>query len=87
MLVVTFFLITFRAPAQHKGGNKVSARDDIQTVTSVVNEKPAERWEEYFISGNGIMGVMVAGEPYNETVVIYDTRKDCKKRALAKLKM
>jgi alpha-L-fucosidase 2 len=70
VLLGTIFLVTFRAPAQHKGGNKGSAGDDIQTVTSVVNEKPAERWEEYFISGNGTMGIMVGGEPYNETIVI-----------------
>ncbi len=31
------------------------------------------KWEEYLISGNGTMGVMVAGYPYNDTVVFNHT--------------
>ena len=31
------------------------------------------KWEEYLLSGNGTMGVMVAGEPYNDTIVFNHT--------------
>lgn len=34
------------------------------------SERPARTWEESLVTGNGIMGVMVAGRPYSESVVI-----------------
>ena len=36
--------------------------------------KPAARWEEAFLSGNGRMGVMMYGKPYDETVVLNHCR-------------
>lgn len=37
------------------------------------SKKPATKWEEYLLSGNGIMGVMVAGNPYDEKIVFNHT--------------
>lgn len=37
------------------------------------SERPAERWEEYLVSGNGCMGLMVAGDPYREAQVFNHT--------------
>jgi len=34
------------------------------------SERPAKTWEEYLVSGNGTMGLMVAGEPYDEVHVL-----------------
>lgn len=34
------------------------------------SEKPAERWEDALLSGNGTMGIMVMGEPYDETIIV-----------------
>lgn len=33
------------------------------------SNRPAQKWEESLVTGNGIMGVMVAGNPYNESIV------------------
>jgi len=33
------------------------------------SERPAATWEEYLVSGNGTMGLMVAGNPYDEKLV------------------
>ena len=33
------------------------------------SSRPALRWEESLVTGNGTMGVMVAGNPYNEAIV------------------
>lgn len=32
--------------------------------------KPAPHWEDALLSGNGIMGIMVFGEPHDETVIL-----------------
>lgn len=37
------------------------------------SEQPASKWEEYLLSGNGTMGTMVAGRPYNERIVFNHT--------------
>jgi len=34
------------------------------------SERPATTWEEYLVSGNGTMGLMVAGNPYDEKLVL-----------------
>lgn len=34
------------------------------------SDKPAARWEDALLSGNGTMGIMVMGEPYDETVIV-----------------
>jgi alpha-L-fucosidase 2 len=35
----------------------------------IYNTTPAERWEDAFVSGNGQSGVMVTGEPLDETII------------------
>lgn len=37
------------------------------------SERPATNWEEYLISGNGTMGLIVAGTPYNEELIMNHT--------------
>lgn len=37
------------------------------------SERPATTWEEYLVSGNGTMGLMVAGSPYDEKLVLNHT--------------
>lgn len=37
------------------------------------SNRPAASWEEYLVSGNGIMGLMLAGNPYNEVQVYNHT--------------
>lgn len=34
------------------------------------SKRPAKTWEEYLVSGNGTMGLMAAGYPYNEKLVM-----------------
>lgn len=34
------------------------------------SEKPAKKWQEALVTGNGEMGAMVWGDPYNERVVL-----------------
>jgi len=33
------------------------------------SQAPAKRWEDALISGNGIMGIMVFGDPSNEKII------------------
>jgi len=35
-----------------------------------VSSQPAQRWEEALVTGNGNIGVMVFGRPYEETLVV-----------------
>ncbi|MBQ2950157.1 MAG: glycoside hydrolase N-terminal domain-containing protein [Prevotella sp.] len=37
------------------------------------SNRPAMKWEEYLVSGNGTMGLMVAGNPNNEELVVNHT--------------
>lgn len=41
-----------------------------QPERGFVSWKPAPNWEDALLSGNGIMGTMVFGEPHNETVIL-----------------
>jgi alpha-L-fucosidase 2 len=41
---------------------------------TLVSEEPATRWEEALLTGNGNMGAMVFGRPYNETIVVNHCR-------------
>ncbi len=34
------------------------------------SEKPAEKWQEALITGNGQMGALVFGDPYNERIIL-----------------
>ncbi len=34
------------------------------------SSRPAQKWEESLVSGNGVMGAMVAGHPFKETIVL-----------------
>lgn len=34
------------------------------------SDRPAKIWEESLVSGNGIMGAMVMGDPYQESIVL-----------------
>lgn len=43
------------------------------TNLNFYSNRPALSWEEYLVSGNGIMGMMVAGNPYNEVQVYNHT--------------
>lgn len=49
-------------------GKSISNEPDEYFIGATSTE-PATRWEEAFLSGNGTMGVMVFGQPYQETVV------------------
>lgn len=51
-------------------GASVSAQDQ---NLGFYSNRPASSWEEYLVSGNGIMGLMVAGNPYNEVQVYNHT--------------
>jgi len=41
-----------------------------RSTHKVVSSRPAERWEDALISGNGATGVMVMGRPLDETIVV-----------------
>lgn len=41
-----------------------------KSPTSFWSQRPAGRWEESLVTGNGIMGAMVEGNPYREHVVL-----------------
>lgn len=34
------------------------------------SERPAENWEEALVTGNGIMGAMIEGHPYHDTLIL-----------------
>lgn len=44
-----------------------------KTNDGFFSERLANKWEEYLVSGNGIMGLMVAGNPYKEVHVFNHT--------------
>ena len=35
------------------------------------SDRPAKIWEESLVSGNGIMGAMVIGDPYQESFALF----------------
>lgn len=37
---------------------------------SFYSERPAQRWEESLVTGNGVMGAMIDGSPYDEKIVV-----------------
>ena len=39
-------------------------------MTTIRSNAPAQRWEDAMIGGNGATGVMVMGQPYQETIVV-----------------
>ena len=41
-----------------------------EKINGAITDKPASRWEEAMVTGNGNMGAMIYGEPDNETIVI-----------------
>lgn len=41
-----------------------------EKFNGAITDKPASRWEEAMVTGNGNMGAMMYGEPDNETMVI-----------------
>jgi hypothetical protein len=51
-----------------------TAAGDISTMTNpqrgFTSSKPADRWEQALISGNGIMGAMVLCRPLEETIIL-----------------
>jgi len=40
----------------------------------MLNVKPAGKWDEAYPSGNGIQGVLVMGEPLDETIIFNHER-------------
>lgn len=48
----------------------LTGTDSEEYFVGVTATLPAKSWTEAFLSGNGLMGVMMFGEPYNETVVL-----------------
>ena len=44
--------------------------DPHRSATRIVSTRPAEKWEDAMISGNGATGVMVLGQPVEETIVV-----------------
>lgn len=42
-------------------------------ITGFHSTRPAQNWEEYLVSGNGTMGLMVAGNPYKEALIVNHT--------------
>lgn len=61
MFVHVAFAVVFLCSAQ---GDEFTARDGVKSDT------PAKKWQEALVSGNGIQGVMVFGDPYNERIVL-----------------
>jgi len=51
----------------------VRAEPLAQRNNGFYSERPAKTWEEYLVSGNGVMGLMAAGDPYNEQLVMNHT--------------
>lgn len=45
----------------------------VTPATGFHSSRPAHSWEEYLVSGNGTMGLMVAGNPYSEVMVVNHT--------------
>lgn len=65
---VIFFLISLSSIA-------TASADDESSVWRLpergfVSSKPAERWEQALLTGNGKMGAMVTGTPSNETIIL-----------------
>ena len=51
-----------------------SGAQDAKYFRGASATRPATRWEEAFLTGNGRMGVMMFGNPYDETVVLNHCR-------------
>ncbi|WP_299577988.1 glycoside hydrolase N-terminal domain-containing protein [uncultured Sunxiuqinia sp.] len=41
-----------------------------KNFNGTITNQPATRWEEAMVTGNGVMGAMMYGDPYQETIVI-----------------
>ena len=44
------------------------------THKGMLNVKPADKWDEAYPSGNGVQGVLVMGEPLDETIIFNHER-------------
>lgn len=51
-------------------GPGISGADSEEYFIGATSTRPATNWNEAFLSGNGRMGAMMFGEPYNETIVL-----------------
>lgn len=53
----------------------LSCKTEINDVGNVPergfhSNRPANIWEESLVTGNGVMGAMVMGDPYRESIVL-----------------
>ncbi len=49
------------------------AKEDNTPQNGFYSNQPANTWEEYLVCGNGEQGLMVAGNPYDESIVLNHT--------------
>ncbi len=59
------FLVLILAVVSYGDASKTSS-----SRYKLVSSQPAKRWEEALLTGNGNMGAMVLGRPYDETIVV-----------------
>lgn len=45
----------------------------LKAQTSFTTDNPPRSWEEYLVSGNGVMGMMMSGTPGDEVLVVNQT--------------
>ena len=49
-------------------------RKAVVNLPGMCSLKPARRWDEAIVTGNGVMGASVFGQPYDETVILNHER-------------
>jgi len=76
LIVCAVFVIIHRSPADARAPlNSTKQRPTVTAGSNICpergtwSERPATRWEDAMVSGNGRMGVMVFGDPIEETIV------------------
>ncbi|MCO4291570.1 glycoside hydrolase family 95 protein [Solitalea sp. MAHUQ-68] len=66
LLIVTSFLVvccSIKASAQ-------SVQGFVKPKRGITSWQPAANWEHALLSGNGTMGALVMGQPYDETIIL-----------------
>lgn len=74
--IMVFLAVFFLALTGFKDGKKAGKKIEISKVPAkgFLSRRPATKWEESLVSGNGIMGAMVAGRVYNDDITLNHTQ-------------
>lgn len=74
LLCLTILIVSSNALAVQVTPMTLDQRKAVMNLPGMCSTKPARRWDEAIVTGNGIMGASVYGQPYDETVIFNQER-------------